>query len=72
MNDDLKKAEGELKNWAHNERLRAEAQRSKRDNAVFAAYRAGVNKHRIHELTGIARTTIDRILSDSHERRTDV
>ena len=70
MNDDLKKAEGELKNWAHNERLRAEAHRRNRDKAVFAAYRAGVNKHRIHELTGIARTTIDRILTpggDGHE-----
>jgi hypothetical protein len=28
---------------------------------VLAAYRAGVSKHRIHVLTGIARTTLDRI-----------
>jgi hypothetical protein len=33
-----------------------------RDEIVHAAYRAGVSKNRIHVLTGIARTTIDRIL----------
>lgn len=33
-----------------------------RDELVQAAYRAGVSKNRIHVLTGIARTTIDRIL----------
>lgn len=33
-----------------------------RDELVQAAHRAGVNKNRIHVLTGIARTTIDRIL----------
>lgn len=35
-----------------------------RDAIVLAAYRAGVSKHRIHMLTGIARTTLDRILSE--------
>lgn len=35
-----------------------------RDALVLAAYRAGVSKHRIHALTGIARTTLDRILSE--------
>lgn len=33
-----------------------------RDNRVRAAVMAGVSKHRVHQLTGIARTTIDRIL----------
>jgi hypothetical protein len=35
-----------------------------RDAVVLAAHRAGVSKHRIHVLTGIARTTIDRIVSE--------
>jgi hypothetical protein len=35
-----------------------------RDVLVLAAFRAGVSKHRIHALTGIARTTLDRILSE--------
>lgn len=34
-----------------------------RDERVRAAYRNGVRKKRIHELTGLARTTIDRILA---------
>jgi hypothetical protein len=33
-----------------------------RDELIHEAYRAGVSKNRIHVLTGIARTTIDRIL----------
>ena len=33
-----------------------------RDDLVRAAYAAGVSKNRIHALTGIARTTVDRIL----------
>jgi hypothetical protein len=33
-----------------------------RDELVQAAYQAGVSKNRIHVITGIARTTIDRIL----------
>jgi hypothetical protein len=33
-----------------------------RDDLVRAAYEAGVSKNRIHALTGLARTTIDRIL----------
>lgn len=36
-----------------------------RDNRVRAAVRAGVSKHRVHVLTGISRTTIDRILAAS-------
>jgi hypothetical protein len=35
-----------------------------RDALVLAAFRAGVSKHRIHALSGIARTTLDRILSE--------
>jgi hypothetical protein len=35
-----------------------------RDALVLAAHRAGVSKHRIHVLTGIARTTLDRILTE--------
>ena len=33
-----------------------------RDDLVRAAHEAGVSKNRIHTITGIARTTIDRIL----------
>jgi hypothetical protein len=34
----------------------------RRDELVHAAHQSGVSKNRIHVLTGIARTTIDRIL----------
>src|SRR5712691_2769106 len=37
-----------------------------RDAVVLAAHHAGVPKHRIHVLTGIARTTLDRILSEEN------
>lgn len=40
-----------------------------RDDIITAAYRAGVAKTRIHAITGIARTTIDRILEDRTVRR---
>jgi hypothetical protein len=33
-----------------------------RDELVHAAHQAGVSKNRIHAITGIARTTIDRVL----------
>lgn len=33
-----------------------------RDDLVHAAHAAGVSKNRIHALTGLARTTVDRIL----------
>jgi hypothetical protein len=36
-----------------------------RDDLVRAAFAAGVSKHRIYSITGIARTTIDRILEPS-------
>lgn len=35
-----------------------------RDGMVRRARAVGVSKHRIHVLTGIARTTIDRILKE--------
>jgi hypothetical protein len=34
-----------------------------RDARVHAAVAAGVSKHRVHQLTGIGRSTIDRILA---------
>lgn len=34
-----------------------------RDERVRAAVAAGVTKHRIHVITGLARSTIDRILA---------
>jgi hypothetical protein len=49
-------AEIALADWAENN--------AKRDDLVRRAVAAGVSKHRIHVLTGIARTTIDRIVSD--------
>jgi hypothetical protein len=40
-----------------------------RDDIIRAAYRAGVAKNRIHAITGVARTTIDRILEERTVRR---
>lgn len=40
-----------------------------RDELVRAALAAGVSKHRIHQLSGIARTTIDRIMAESTEEK---
>lgn len=37
-----------------------------RDNMVRRAAAAGFSKNRIHTLTGIARTTIDRILKEEN------
>ncbi len=34
-----------------------------RDARVRAAVAAGLSKHRVHQITGIGRTTIDRILA---------
>jgi hypothetical protein len=47
-------AEAALRAWA--------TVTAQRDELVEAAHQAGVSKNRIHTLTGIARTTIDRIL----------
>ena len=38
---------------------------SSRDSRVLDAHNAGISKNRIHTLTGIARTTVDRIVEDS-------
>lgn len=48
-------AEIALADWAE--------QNKRRDDLVRQAIQAGVSKHRVHVLTGIARTTIDRIVS---------
>lgn len=60
MTDDLKRAALELVlcRWAAERR---EADES-RDDLVRGAVAAGISKHRVYVLTGIARTTIDGIL----------
>jgi hypothetical protein len=40
-----------------------------RDDIIRAAYRAGMAKNRISEITGLARTTIDRILKEHTVRK---
>lgn len=49
-------AEQELAAWA--------AANNYRDEIIRSAYRAGVTKARIRTLTGVSRTTIDRVLQD--------
>ena len=39
-----------------------------RDDLVRGAVRAGISKHRVHVLTGIARTTIDKVLAKENDR----
>lgn len=46
-----------LTNWARDRRQVEES----RDPLVQAAVSAGISKHRVHILTGIARTTINKI-----------
>jgi hypothetical protein len=53
-------AEQELAAWA--------AANEYRDEIIKGAYRAGVTKARIHAITGVARTTIDRVLQDPSPR----
>lgn len=50
----IEQAEQGLRDWAANN--------ARRDALISTARQAGVSKNRIHILTGIARTTIDRIL----------
>jgi hypothetical protein len=57
-------AENALTVWA--------AQNARRDDLVRRARAVGVPKNRIHALTGIARTTIDRILQESTVTATDI
>ena len=40
-----------------------------RDNRIRAAVAAGITKHRVHQLTGIARSTIDRVLASPTPER---
>lgn len=49
-----------LTRWAEQRR----ASDDSRDDLVRTAVSNGVPKHRVHILTGIARTTIDKIVSD--------
>lgn len=37
-----------------------------RDNRIRQAHTAGITKNRIHTISGIARTTIDRVLKEKH------
>ena len=52
-------AEGMLRTWA-----KAHAAR---DEVIRAASEVGVSAHRIHRITGLARTTISRILAEGSE-----
>ena len=52
--------EESLKGWASDMRVLTE----QRDALVTHALELGISKHRIYVLTGIARTTIDRILKE--------
>lgn len=56
--------EDALVRWA---RSRRESD-AERDPLVRAAVAAGVSKHRVHVLTGVARTTIDKIMASSREQ----
>jgi DNA invertase Pin-like site-specific DNA recombinase len=49
-------AEAKLRRWT--------SEYVRRDEAVREAAAAGVSVHRIHEITGIARTTITRIIRE--------
>jgi len=54
MESDRQQAEAELQQYAQLVKGR--------DDMIRRARNAGISKNRIHVLTGIARTTIDRIL----------
>jgi predicted transcriptional regulator len=41
---------------------------SQRDDVVRSAREAGVSKYQIHQITGLARTTIDRILDGKEQQ----
>ncbi len=65
MTEDPRRAalESALVQWA----ARRQQSDETRDGLLVAAIAAGVSKHRVHILTGIARTTIDRILAERKE-----
>ncbi len=52
-------AEASLREWA--------AVTADRDARVRAAVDAGISKNRVHQLTGIGRMTIDRILASAQD-----
>lgn len=52
---DKERAEAALAEWAHVHR--------DRDRRIREAVAAGVSKHRVHQLTGISRVTIDKLLT---------
>jgi hypothetical protein len=63
----------ELTLWRAKEMLTAwaaekDAVASRRDQVVRAAVDAGVSKSEVHRLTGIARTTVDRIVGTAPEK----
>lgn len=61
MNDDAKAAaEQELTRYRH--------AMDGRDDMVRRAHATGITKRRIHALSGIARTTINRILIQAEEK----
>jgi len=55
----VRQAREMLTEWAADQHMVA----SRRDEVVLAAVDAGLSKSEVHRLTGIARTTIDRIVS---------
>ena len=50
-----------LQQWA--------AAHSKRDEIIRAALKAGVSEREVHRITGVARTTVARIVSKTEQRR---
>lgn len=59
----VRQAREMLSTWAAERRSVA----GRRDEVVRAAVEAGLSKAEVHRLTGIARTTIDRIVSPAPE-----
>ena len=62
----LETAMQELQRWAADHQAIVSA----RDPLIRRAHEAGLTKHRIHVLTGIARTTIDSILIKGEDEAT--
>lgn len=58
MTSEQERLEESLRGWASDARRLT----SQRDALVAHAVELGISKHRIHVLTGLARTTIDRII----------
>jgi hypothetical protein len=56
---DQERAEAALAEWVTVHR--------DRDRRIRAAVAAGISKHRVHQLTGISRVTIDKVLAGQAE-----